>query len=115
MGFSVRELDAGNTGRQPFTWSGDSANFGGGPTWLTGSYDVETDTLYWTMGNPAPDFDGTVREGDNLYTCSVLALDPDTGRLKWHFQHTPHDTHDGTPIKLPSCWMPSSKADPVNC
>ena len=76
------------------TWSGDSANFGGGPTWLTGSYDVETDTLYWTTGNPAPDFDGTVREGDNLYTCSVLALDPDTGRLKWHFQHTPHDTHD---------------------
>ena len=76
------------------TWSGDSANFGGGPTWLTGTYDVETDTLYWTTGNPAPDFDGTVREGDNLYTCSVLALDPNTGRLKWHFQHTPHDTHD---------------------
>ena len=76
------------------TWSGDSANFGGGPTWLTGTYDAETDTLYWTTGNPAPDFDGTVREGDNLYTCSVLALDPNTGRLKWHFQHTPHDTHD---------------------
>src|SRR5579862_2974550 len=76
------------------TWSGDSANYGGGPTWMTGTYDVATDTLFWTTGNPGPDFDGTVRQGDNLYTCSVLALDPSTGRLKWYFQFTPHDTHD---------------------
>ena len=61
---------------------------------MTGTYDAATDTLFWTTGNPGPDFDGTVRQGDNLYTCSVLALDPATGRLKWYFQFTPHDTHD---------------------
>ncbi len=61
---------------------------------MTGTYDVETDTLFWTTGNPAPDYDGTVRQGDNLYTCSVLALDPATGKMKWYFQFTPHDTHD---------------------
>ncbi len=76
------------------TWSGNSADTGGGPTWMTGTYDAETHTLYWTTGNPAPDYDGSVRLGDNLYTCSVLAIDPDTGRMKWHFQFTPHDTHD---------------------
>ena len=82
----------GQPGRE--TWAGNSADFGGAPTWLTGSYDIETKTLYWTTGNPAPDYDGTVREGDNLYSDSVVALDADTGRLKWYFQHTPHDTHD---------------------
>jgi PQQ-dependent dehydrogenase (methanol/ethanol family) len=76
------------------TWAGNSAEFGGSPTWMTGTYDVETDTLFWTTGNPLPTYDGTVREGDNLYTCSVLALDPSNGKLKWHFQFTPHDTHD---------------------
>jgi PQQ-dependent dehydrogenase (methanol/ethanol family) len=76
------------------TWAGDSADFGGAPTWMTGTYDVETDTLFWTTGNPAPDYDGTVRAGENLYSCSVLALDPNSGKLKWYFQFTPHDTHD---------------------
>ena len=76
------------------TWAGDSANFGGGPTWMTGTYDAGTDTLFWATGNPSPDYDGSVRAGDNLYTCSVLALDPKTGKLKWYFQFTPHDTHD---------------------
>ena len=76
------------------TWAGNSADFGGGPTWMTGTYDAETDTLFWSTGNPSPDYDGTVRAGDNLYTCSVLALDPKTGKLKWYFQFTPHDTHD---------------------
>ena len=76
------------------TWSGNSALTGGGPTWMTGTYDAGTDTLFWTTGNPSPDYDGSVRLGDNLYTCSVLAIDPKTGRLKWHFQFTPHDTHD---------------------
>jgi alcohol dehydrogenase (cytochrome c) len=61
---------------------------------MTGTYDVESDTLFWTTGNPSPDYDGSVRLGDNLYTCSVLALDPNTGKLKWYFQFTPHDTHD---------------------
>jgi PQQ-dependent dehydrogenase (methanol/ethanol family) len=76
------------------SWAGDSADFGGGPTWMTGTYDPETSTLFWATGNPSPDYDGTVRAGDNLYTCSVLALDPNTGKLKWYFQFTPHDTHD---------------------
>ena len=76
------------------TWGGDSWKTGGGSTWLTGSYDPELNLLYWTTGNPGPDWNGDVRPGDNLYTCSVLALDPATGKLKWHFQFTPHDTHD---------------------
>ncbi len=76
------------------TWAGNSADFGGGPTWMTGTYDPDTDTLFWSTGNPSPDYDGTVRAGDNLYTCSVLALDPKTGKMKWYFQFTPHDTHD---------------------
>lgn len=76
------------------TWAGDSWKQGGAPTWLTGSYDPELDTVYWTVGNPGPDIDGDVRAGDNLYSCSVIALDPNTGKLKWHFQFTPNDTHD---------------------
>ena len=76
------------------SWSGKSAETGGGPTWMTGTYDAGTDTLFWTTGNPSPDYDGSVRLGDNLYTCSVLAIDQNTGRLKWHFQFTPHDVHD---------------------
>ena len=64
------------------------------PTWMTGTYDPDLDIVYWGIGNPSPDFDGDVRKGDNLFTCSVVALDASTGRLKWHFQFTPHDTHD---------------------
>ena len=56
----------------------EAADTGGGPTWTTGTYDAETDTLFWTTGNPGPDYDGSVRAGANLYTCSVLALDPNT-------------------------------------
>jgi outer membrane protein assembly factor BamB len=67
---------------------------GGGATWTTGSYDVETQTLYWAVGNPYPDTDPDQREGLNLYTNSVLALDGATGKLKWYFQFTPQDTHD---------------------
>jgi alcohol dehydrogenase (cytochrome c) len=76
------------------TWGGDSWKTGGGSTWLTGSYDPELRTLYWTTGNPGPDWNGDNRPGDNLYTCSLLALNPDDGSIKWHFQFTPHDTHD---------------------
>jgi alcohol dehydrogenase (cytochrome c) len=76
------------------TWGGDSWKTGGGSTWLTGSYDPELKTLYWTTGNPGPDWNGDNRPGDNLYTCSLLALNPDDGSIKWHFQFTPHDTHD---------------------
>ena len=67
---------------------------GCGATWLTGSYDPQLDLLYWTTGNPCPDLNGDRRPGDNLYTNSVLALRPRTGELVWHFQFTPHDTHD---------------------
>jgi alcohol dehydrogenase (cytochrome c) len=76
------------------TWSGDSWKTGGGATWLTGSYDARLHLLYWAVGNPGPDFDPVYRQGDNLYTCSVLALDPDMGRMVWHYQISPHDTHD---------------------
>ncbi|WP_419937841.1 pyrroloquinoline quinone-dependent dehydrogenase [Candidatus Palauibacter sp.] len=76
------------------TWGGDSWEHGGGSTWLTGSYDPELDLLYWPTGNPAPDWNGDARPGDNLYTNCILALDPDTGEMQWYFQYTPHDTHD---------------------
>ena len=76
------------------TWSGDSWKTGSGATWLTGSYDPQLRLLYWAVGNPGPDYDPEKRQGDNLYTCSILALDPDTGRLVWHYQVSPHDTHD---------------------
>lgn len=76
------------------TWEGDSWKTGGGPAWVTGSYDPEQNLLYWATGNPSPDWNGDNREGDNLYTNSVLALDPDTGELKWYFQFTPHDVWD---------------------
>ena len=83
------------------TWEGDSWKRGGGATWLSGSYDPELNLLYWGIGNPAPDFDGEVRRGDNLYTESVVAIDADTGQLKWHFQFTPHDVHDWDSVEIP--------------
>jgi alcohol dehydrogenase (cytochrome c) len=76
------------------TWQGDSWTRGGGTAWITGTYDPELDLLYWGTGNPGPDFDGSVRPGNNLYTCSVVALDPDDGSLRWHYQWTPHDVWD---------------------
>jgi len=76
------------------TWEGDSWKRGGAPTWMTGTYDPETDTLYWGVGNAGPDLDGEVRKGDNLFTSSIVALDATTGKRRWHFQFTPHDTHD---------------------
>ncbi len=77
------------------TWKGkEDPAIGGGATWLTGSYDRETDTLYWPTGNPFPDSDDRDRPGDNLFTNCMLALNPDTGKLKWYYQFTPHDVHD---------------------
>lgn len=76
------------------TWEGTSMALGGGATWLTGSYDASTDTLFWATGNPWPNSDDSQRGGDNLYTDSVLALDPSDGKLKWYFQFTPHDIYD---------------------
>jgi len=83
------------------TWAGDSWKTGGGDTWLTGTYDPELNTLYWGIGNPAPDFDGDVRKGDNLYTECMVALDADTGKMKWFFQFTPHDVHDWDAVEIP--------------
>jgi PQQ-dependent dehydrogenase (methanol/ethanol family) len=85
------------------TWQGSAYTLGGGATWLTGSYDPDTDTIYWATGNPYPNSDDRERGGDNLYTNSVLALKPATGELKWYYQFTPHDTHDwdaNTPLVL---------------
>jgi PQQ-dependent dehydrogenase (methanol/ethanol family) len=76
------------------TWKGRALPTGGGATWSTGSYDRETGTLYWAVGNPYPDTDPDEREGRNLYTNSVIALDARTGKFKWHFQYVPWDTHD---------------------
>ena len=76
------------------TWKGPGFTLGGGGTWLTGSYEAETDTLFWATGNPWPDSDDRQRGGDNLFTNCLLALDAATGKLKWHYQFTPHDVHD---------------------
>jgi len=76
------------------TWPGESWKYGGGSAWITGSYDPELNILYWPVGNPSPDFDRHVRLGDNLYTNSTLALDPDTGRILFYFQYTPNDPYD---------------------
>jgi alcohol dehydrogenase (cytochrome c) len=88
-------------GEPNYTWSADSGERGGASTWNTGSYDPESNTLYWGTGNPWPDTNGDVRLGDDLYSCSVIALDPDTGKLKWHFQFTPHDLHDWDATQVP--------------
>jgi alcohol dehydrogenase (cytochrome c) len=76
------------------SWPGDLYLHGGATTWMPGTYDPELDTVYWTTSNAAPDFDGSSRPGDDLYTACVLAIDPNTGKLKWYFQFTPHDVYD---------------------
>jgi alcohol dehydrogenase (cytochrome c) len=83
------------------SWPGDAYLHGGGTTWMPGTYDPETDTLFWGTSNPDPDFSGESRPGDDLYTDCVLALDPDTGKLKWHFQFTPHDLFDYDATETP--------------
>jgi len=83
------------------SWSGDGWKHGGAPTWLTGSYDPALNLVYWGVGNPAPDFNGDDRAGDNLYSNSVIAVDADSGRLRWHFQFTPHDEHDWDAVQIP--------------
>lgn len=83
------------------TWSGDSWKYGGAPTWITGAFDPALNLLYWGTGNPSPDYIGEVRQGDNLYSNCLLALDADTGKLKWHFQFTPHDVNDMDANEIP--------------
>ena len=83
------------------TWGGNSWEHGGGSIWVTGSYDPELNLTYWGVGNPGPDWNPDQRPGDNLYTDSVVALDADTGELKWHFQFTPNDAYDYDAVQVP--------------
>ena len=85
------------------TWPADTRAYeqGGGSVWVTGSYDPELNLMYWGVGNPGPDWNADPRPGDNLYTDSVVALDPDTGTLKWHYQFTPHDEFDYDSTQVP--------------
>jgi alcohol dehydrogenase (cytochrome c) len=97
----------GETGSE--TWSGKAIDHPCATAWLTGTFDPELGTLYWPTGNPCPDYDGSERLGDNLYSDSILALDPQTGRLKWHFQYTPHDVWDWDaqqpPVLVDTSWQ----------
>src|SRR5262250_2879096 len=83
------------------TWSGDSWQHGGAPVWVTGSYDPDLNLTYWGTGNPGPDWDGDARQGDNLYSCSVIALNPDTGKLQWYYQFSPHNEFDWDSTQTP--------------
>ena len=83
---------AGEPGSE--TWAGDSWKTGAAGTWVTGTFDPQLNLIYWGTGNPGPDYSGDSRKGDNLYSCSLVALDSDSGKLRWHFQFTPHDLHD---------------------
>jgi alcohol dehydrogenase (cytochrome c) len=83
------------------TWPGDSWKIGGASVWVTGSYDPALNLTYWGIGNPGPDWNGDSRVGDNLYSDSLIALDADTGALKWHYQFTPHDEFDYDATQVP--------------
>ena len=83
------------------TWAGDSWRTGGASVWLTGSYDPELNLTYWGIGNPGPDWNPAQRRGDNLYSDSVVALDADTGELRWYFQFTPNDPYDYDAVQIP--------------
>jgi alcohol dehydrogenase (cytochrome c) len=83
------------------TWAGDSWQRGGASVWVTGAYDPELNLLYYGIGNPGPDYHSESRKGDNLYSDSLVALDADTGKLRWHYQFTPHDLHDWDATEVP--------------
>jgi len=91
----------GEPGSETWETGSDAWKTGGAPTWVTGSYDPALNLIYWGTGNPAPDWNADPRPGDNLYSCSVIALDADTGKLKWHFQFTPADDHDWDATEIP--------------
>lgn len=90
---------AGDPGSE--TWAGDSFKLGGGPVWVSGSYDAEQNLIFYGTGQPGSQWAGEVREGDNLYTNSIVAIDVDTGKIRWHFQNTPHDVHDWDSLEMP--------------
>lgn len=83
------------------TWSGDSWKTGGGSTWVTGSFDPDQNLIIWGVGNPSPDWNGDKRLGDNLFSDSAIGVDADTGKMKWYFQHVPHDVHDWDSVQVP--------------
>ena len=91
----------GDKGFETWKGAGDAWQHGGGSVWVTGSYDPELNLTYWGIGNPGPDWNPAQRPGDNLYSDSVVALDPDTGELKWHFQFTPNDDYDYDSVQVP--------------
>jgi acido-empty-quinoprotein group A len=91
----------GEPGSETWPKGADAISHGGGMAWITGTYDPESNLTYWGIGNPQPVLNGDGRAGDNLYSCSIVALDPDTGKLKWHFQPSPHDTHDWDAVQTP--------------
>ena len=94
------------------TWQGKGIAHPGGTTWMTGAYDPQLEAIYWMVGNPGPDLIGDDRAGDNLYTDSIVALDPKTGALKWHFQFTPHDVYRiraEPPALVDAAWQAARK------
>jgi alcohol dehydrogenase (cytochrome c) len=91
----------GEPGSETWKEGGDAWQHGGASVWLTGSYDAELNLTYWGIGNPGPDWNPKQRPGDNLYSDSVVALDADTGKLKWHFQFTPNDDYDYDSVQIP--------------
>jgi alcohol dehydrogenase (cytochrome c) len=95
------EPSPGEPGSETWPQGTDAIAHGGGMTWMTGTYDVQLNQLYWGIGNPNPVLNGDIRKGDNLYTCSIVSLNPDTGKLNWHFQPSPHDTHDWDAVQTP--------------
>jgi acido-empty-quinoprotein group A len=95
------EPDPGQPGSETWPKDSDAIHHGGGMTWMTGTYDPGLNLLYWGTGNPNPVLVGEGRPGDNLYTCSIVALNPDTGKLAWYFQPSPHDVHDWDAVETP--------------
>src|SRR4051794_3508412 len=101
----LRSIDA-ETGKTQWQWDSTPPvitpnTTSGGMTWMIGTYDPELNLVYWGTGNPTPVLTGTTRPGDNLYTCSIVALNPETGKLVWAFQPSPHDTHDWDAVETP--------------
>ena len=101
----LRSIDP-ETGKTQWQWDstppvGTPNATTGGMTWMTGTYDPELNLIYWGTGNPTPVLTASNRPGDDLYTCSIVALNPDTGKLTWAFQPSPHDTHDWDAVETP--------------
>ena len=106
------EPEPGQPGSETWPKDGDAIRHGGGMTWMTGTYDPELNLLYWGTGNPNPVLAGEGRPGDNLYTCSIVALNPDTGKLSWYFQPSPHDVHDWDAVETPVLFDAEFKGKP---